>query len=1026
MSPTAQEVVEDPDKAPLLRKIYFARLAGDSTVGDVVEKESVSAIQIGVLSATTIRRMSVLQITKATQITHIGNHNKREHSLYDARLGHSTHPRSKACATCGLNFLNCPGHMGHIELSTPIINPVFVHQVCNVLQALCVNCCQLRISPFYLLAQFPFNPLTTTHEVLLRRLKDIATLCSRYPRCQFCCVSTVSFRLHGLCINASITGSNTAGCPVPIGHISAILNLVPDFHLRVLGLKATNNHPCNCILTALPVIPPVSRPAMHSTNTKTGQPFIMEDAIVSLYRSILMANESLRSLREPVALVNQFLLIQHSYERLVLDQGRQYSIHAFTPPSSSTLIDKQPIKTAIRKQWVGKAGLVRRECMGKRVNCSMRSVVTCDSWLPADTISVPRCMMRQLSKAVQVQAFNVDYVKGRMQAGEVTHLSTTPDNKRVAMEKLATWQNYALHPTDSLLRDNRRWRLFISHYAGLPNTTLPLPLNRQEDAPLPLPTVQVVHSVHLWHIVPLCYGDRILRNGKQLNPFSFIEWPKLAIGHVAWLTLTSGDLCLANRQPTLVQESMLAMKMIISPNPSALSFGCSCAPVEGMRGDYDGDEINIHVPQDPQAIAELEGFMGVHHQVVTGQASKPVIAPIQDAVLAWFWVTQLPEAELGRSVFQQMACNIMFQHQDDLLPRLDHLKRQWERFCYTNPTHPSVYLLGERWLTTGMALFSLCLPKDCYNLRASCKDVLYGQFSRQKAANQFARSTILEIHNGMLLCGPVTSSTLGGKGGVLHHITLHHGQKAALCFVSNVQRMAAMLTLYRFSHSIGLFDCILPDALHTQTIRLVKHNALRISASSSINDRIAVRGEAEMILIKWITKNKTHLSLYNQMSLPCMLGTKGSVSNLIQCTLCLGQQVMDGCSPVNILDPSTFYTLKCNDVERSGLLYADCFSRGLKALAYYIHANAGREALVDGATHTADSGYAMRLGVKLTENDIVQYDHTIRTEGNIIVQFAYNYNTGHENQWIHPAGRFLDVSSCVTTAVSRRAYKGNK
>jgi hypothetical protein len=38
-----------------------------------------------------------------------------------------------------------------------------------------------------------------------------------------------------------------------------------------------------------------------------------------------------------------------------------------------------------------------------------------------------------------------------------------------------------------------------------------------------------------------------------------------------------------NRQPTLVQESMLGMRIRIGPN---FSFGASCGPIEALRGDY--------------------------------------------------------------------------------------------------------------------------------------------------------------------------------------------------------------------------------------------------------------------------------------------------------------------------------------------------------------------------------------------------------------------------------------------------------
>lgn len=51
---------------------------------------------------------------------------------------------------------------------------------------------------------------------------------------------------------------------------------------------------------------------------------------------------------------------------------------------------------------------------------------------------------------------------------------------------------------------------------------------------------------------------------------------------------------------------------------------------------------------------------------------------------------------------------------------------------------------------------------------------------------------------------------------------------------------------------------------------------------------------------------------------------------------------------------------------------------------------AGREALVECATSTAQSGYSMRLGVKLMESDVVAYDNTVRDGSNRIIQFAYS------------------------------------
>ncbi len=46
----------------------------------------------------------------------------------------------------------------------------------------------------------------------------------------------------------------------------------------------------------------------------------------------------------------------------------------------------------------------------------------------------------------------------------------------------------------------------------------------------------------------------------------------------------------------------------------------------------------------------------------------------------------------------------------------------------------------------------------------------------------------------------------------------------------------------------------------------------------------------------------------------------------------------------------------------------ESFSEGLSPMAFFIHAVAGREYIVEGATNTDCSGYSMRLGVKIMES----------------------------------------------------------
>jgi hypothetical protein len=98
------------------------------------------------------------------------------------------------------------------------------------------------------------------------------------------------------------------------------------------------------------------------------------------------------------------------------------------------------------------------------------------------------------------------------------------------------------------------------------------------------------------------------------------------------------------------------------------------------------------------------------------------------------------------------------------------------------------------------------------------------------------------------------------------------------------------------------------------------------------------------------------------------------------------------------------FTGERGPLESQGLLWQESFVAGLSPLAFFVHAIAGREALVEGATSTAQSGYSMRLGVKAMESTITEYDYSIRDMGRII-QFQYSPRWCPSTEARGPPGR---------------------
>lgn len=65
--------------------------------------------------------------------------------LYDPALGPCG--KQDQCGTCGLNYVHCPGHMGHISLQLPVYHPVFFSHLCSLLKISCWNCHRLFCTP---------------------------------------------------------------------------------------------------------------------------------------------------------------------------------------------------------------------------------------------------------------------------------------------------------------------------------------------------------------------------------------------------------------------------------------------------------------------------------------------------------------------------------------------------------------------------------------------------------------------------------------------------------------------------------------------------------------------------------------------------------------------------------------------------------------------------------------------------------------------------------------------------------------
>ena len=1005
-----------------LQDVFFNHIAGSGVpIGErhMAEPSEITSVRFGVMSPREIKAMAVVRVTVADTTPGLAG------SLSDPRMG-PAHGHNSLCRTCLQDYQSCPGHFGYISLATPVYNPMFIAMVVKLLNILCIHCHRLRMSHVWLQLNHPLPGRVVQHHVLLGRIRLLAVMGSRQAACVHCDQALGVFRLASNRLSIEYQPHGSPGyMAIPIQLVHYILTQTPDKDIRQLGLDPVHNHPVNMIMLHMPVLPIVCRPSTRSqryTSSSNDQNTIEceDDLTRELHTLVTLCNQCEYS---PLLLSNEEIEcryedIQTTVERIVLDANKGV-VNGRRRNQARLVTD------SVRKRWAGKIGRVRREVMGKRVNFCARTVVTCDSSIRVDEIGVPYAVLQRITHPCPVNPYNIDEVSRRMHRGDVVFLTREGTTRHISF---IAQQTLVLGPSDTIVREGRRYSPFHGHRCPV------LPLAITSNQPILHIPINLKSSDQRLTIL---IDDIIVRDGKRIRPLQTIVWPQLQAGDVVLVNPGLGDSVLFNRQPTLVEESMLGMR--IRPLPIK-SFACTCAPMEAMRGDYDGDEVNLHFPQGPHTVAEVDGLLGIGNQVVTGQSSRPVVRLIHDAVVGCFWLTcgefwGLRTFE--KHLWNQMAAS-SFMTAGEISDRMTYNKLRWKEYVTeTVAVHGYVPSGCSDWERSGLALLSLFLPRKMEYLAPP----LVG--STLELLNRYHPVVVrpLRIRNGILVSGVCDSSTLNGRDGVVRFIYKYHGQAAACSFISNIQVVTAYLTYVGFNNSIGMDDCCLPLKLQEECKDSVMNTAIvsldeaRRSNSDTpymvhrqlFESLLQVRRGCETSILEWALKRKYNAEgasmgcpvsmRLNQFALLAVLGTKGSVSNMMQTVQSLGQQVIEGTevqenwtgrtlphevlqnvwtdhtvhqqtsmfamthrmkyapqerneeggktkgdSNVSINERS--HTVQLERAKFRGLVFSS-FAEGLDPVEFFWHAAAGREALVEGATSTATSGYAMRYVLRL-------------------------------------------------------------
>ncbi|KAJ5651806.1 DNA-directed RNA polymerase III subunit RPC1 [Penicillium longicatenatum] len=444
---------------------------------------------------------------------------------------------------------------------------------------------------------------------------------------------------------------------------------------------------------------------------------------------------------------------------------------------------------------------------------------------------------------------------------------------------------------------------------------------------------------------------------------------QLQEGDVVERHLEDGDIVLFNRQPSLHKLSILSHFAKVRPHRTFRLNECVCNP---YNADFDGDEMNLHVPQTEEARAEAMELMGVKNNLATPKNGEPIIGAIQDFISAAFLLSSKDNFYDRRSFTQICLYMLGPETRFDLPP-------------------PSV--MKPQMLWTGKQVFNILMHpnKDdpvLVNLDAACRQFKQPKDGRPKDLDP--NDAWLVIRNSEVMCGVMDKSTVGdGKKDNVFYIMLRdYGPAAAAQGMNRLSKLSARW-LTNLGFSIGITD-VWPSE------RLVQSKNDLVEAAYAACDEVIAKFKAGT-LEKYpgcdeLQTMENQLSA-QQIQLPLIMatsGSKGSSINVSQMVALVGQQIIGGSRVLDGFQDRTLphFPKNARQPPSKGFVRNSFFS-GLLPTEFIFHAMSGREGLVDTAVKTAETGYMSRRLMKSLEDLSTMYDDTVRNSSAAIVQFQY-------------------------------------
>ena len=441
---------------------------------------------------------------------------------------------------------------------------------------------------------------------------------------------------------------------------------------------------------------------------------------------------------------------------------------------------------------------------------------------------------------------------------------------------------------------------------------------------------------------------------------------ELQPGYVVERHLMDGDIAIFNRQPSLHRMSMMCHRVKVLPGKTLRLNPAVCSP---YNADFDGDEMNLHIPQTEEARAEAEILMEVQTQLISLRYGLSIIGCTQDSISGNFMLTK------STLVKKEDAIDLLA-----AVGMTDFSK------------------LPRKSIVTGKEVFSVLLPDD-FN---------YEGHSRlcDRSKEKCDKEAHVAIENGKLISGVMDRNSLGEESGLmLRSIHQRYGKDFSIDLLGKIFRLGIEYLL-RVGFTSALSDTDLPESARLEIkdsldsarkevdSLILQYNEGKLETFPGKTTQETLELRVLQVLNKARNETGTIVARHADKRTHTMImaesGARGNLLNLAQMAACVGQQAMRGKRIEKGFDQRTLSHFRKSDLgsEAHGFI-SNGFKGGLTPSEFFFGSMTGRDSLMDTALRTPKSGYLYRRLANAMQDLRVEYDSTVRDASGKIIQFEY-------------------------------------